>query len=139
MFLLRLVVVAVLALLLLLVCLLLVSLEAFANKQRHSIVISHPLDLGVHVGAVSLELFKNLECWRDVDFIFAVFADPVCESNAELQSNLPLRGLWEVPRLLVSKEVEVGLILLELLSDNIKLVSQLIILLSNLKEVIPAN
>ena len=93
----------------------------------------------MHVGAVSLELFENLEGRRDVDFILTVLSDPVGECDAELESNLPLGCLREVPWLLVSEEVEIGLILLELLSDNIKLISQLIVLLSNLEEVIPAN
>lgn len=134
----RLALIALLALLLL-VGLLLVALEALTNEQRHGVVISHPLDFCMHVCAVSLELFEDLECWRNVDFIVAVFTNPSFECNTEFLSDHLLRCLWEVSRLLVSKEVEVGLILLELLSDNIKLVSQLVILLGNLKEVISTD
>ena len=52
---------------------------------------------------------------------------------------MPFGGLREVSWLLVSKEIKISLILLELLPDNVELVSQLVILFGNLEEVVAAD
>lgn len=61
------------------------------------------------------------------------------EGHTELKPNLSLCSFWEISWLLISEEVKICFILLELLPNDIKFISQLIILFGNLEEIIPAD
>ena len=61
------------------------------------------------------------------------------EGHTELEPNLSLSGFWEISWLLVSEEVKICFILLELLPNDVKFICQLIVLFGNLEEIIPAD
>ena len=123
----------------LLLMVLLFFLASLTNQERHSVIVSHPLDLRMLVSTRLLELLQDLQGRWDVDLVLSVLSDPPGERNSELLPDHSLRRFREVPRYFVPEEVEIGLVFLELLPDKVQLVSQLIVLLGNLEEVITAD
>ena len=87
-----------------------------------------------------MELLQDLQGWRNIGFTLSIFLYEFGQSDSEFLPNQILHLICENPIwLLVPEKVKISFIFFKLFTNEIKLISQLVVPFGNIEEVLTRN